>query len=268
MFQTSFARRVGAFLFLVAMTFSGVVQARPLPMFAARPQDERQKLPPVNWIRSRTIDTKHIAIDLKFNWEKQQAMGVETITVAPFGDRDSFKLDAAMMTINSVTTADGQPLKFNYKGGADNDNLEILLGRTVKNGEDVTVKIDYVTNYVNSASNDTAIGSFGRGLRFILPTPDDPKKPKQIWSQGESEFNRYWFPSYDSPNDFRTTELRATVEKPFFVVSNGKLMETKENTDGTRTFYWKMDQPYSNYLTSIVVANSPGRAKRDWYSRL
>jgi len=256
MFQKGLARRWSALLFLVLMGFSTMVQARPIPMFSARPDGEVQKLPPVNWIRSRKIDTKHIAIDVKFNWEKQQAMGLETITVAPFADADRFTIDAAQMTINSVTTVDGKPLKFNYKGGTENDNLEILLGRTVKSGEDVTVKIDYVTNYVNSASADTAIGNFGRGIRFITPSADDPKKPKQIWSQGESEFNRYWFPSYDSPNDFRTTEVRATIEKPFFVVSNGKLVETKENADGTRTFDWKMDQPYSNYLTSIVVTNT------------
>ena len=256
MFHKGLTRRASAFLFLVLMGFSAVVQARPVPMFAARPDDETEKLPPVNWIRSRKIDTKHIAIDLRFDWQKQQAIGSELITVAPFGDADHFNLDAAMMTISSITTPDGQPLKFNYKGGADNDNLEIDLGQTVKDGQDVTVKINYTTNYVNSASADTAIGSFGRGIRFIQPTAEDPKKPKQIWSQGESEFNRYWFPSYDSPNDFRTTELRATIEKPFFVVSNGKLMETKENSDGTRTFYWKMDQPYSNYLTSIVVMNT------------
>jgi aminopeptidase N len=254
MIQQNFLRRAitaGAIFLFFA---SSIVNARPMPSIWQ--QDERKPLPPVNWIRSRKIDTKHIAIDLRFNWEKQQAIGSELITVAPFGDADRFTLDAAMMTINAVTTTDGKTLKFNYKGGSDNDNLEIELGQTVRDGQDVTVKIDYVTNYVNSAGNDTAIGGFGRGLRFILPTPDDPKKPKQIWSQGESEFNRYWFPSYDSPNDFRTTELRATIEKPFFVVSNGKLMETKENSDGTRTFYWKMDQPYSNYLTSIVVTNT------------
>jgi len=256
MFQKGLTRRWRALLFLVLMGFSTTIQARPIAMFAARPDGEVQKLPPVNWIRSRKIDTKHIAIDLRFNWEKQQALGLETITVAPFADTDRFTIDAAQMTINSVTTVDGKPLKFNYKGGADNDNLEILLDRTVRSGEDVTVRIDYATNYVNSASADTAIGSFGRGIRFITPSPDDPKKPKQIWSQGESEFNRYWFPSYDSPNDFRTTELKATIEKPFFVVSNGKLVETKENADGTRTFDWKMDQPYSNYLTSIVVTNT------------
>jgi aminopeptidase N len=35
-----------------------------------------------------------------------------------------------------------------------------------------------------------------------------------IWSQGETEFNHYWFPCYDHPNDFTTTELFAIVEKP------------------------------------------------------
>src|SRR6478672_1319884 len=143
MFRNALTRRAGAFLFLVLMVSSTLVQARPLQMFAARPDDETEKLPPVNWIRSRKIDTKHIAIDLRFDWEKRQAIGSETITVAPFGGADHFNLDAAMMTISSITTPDGQPLKFNYKGGADNDNLEIDLGRTVKDGEDVTVKINY-----------------------------------------------------------------------------------------------------------------------------
>src|SRR5205085_12403347 len=74
-----------------------------------------------------------------------------------------------------------------------------------------------------------------------------------IFSQGESDYNRFWFPSYDSPNDFATTELTATVEKPMFVVSNGKLIDRKDNKDGTETFHWKMDTPHANYLTSIVV---------------
>ena len=263
MFSKTWARRLSALVFAILMSVGPAdlglvraVNATPVPMFAARPDDESQKLPPVNWIRSRTIDTKHIALDLRFDWDKKQAMGVDTITVAPFNDTDRFTLDAAQMTINSVKTLDGKDLKFNYKGGSDNDNLEIILDHTVPAGQDVTVKIDYVTNYVNAASPDTAIGGFGRGLRFIEPTKEDPTKPRQIWSQGESEFNRYWFPSYDSPNDFRTTEIRATVQKPFFVVSNGKLVETKENADGTRTFDWKMDQPYSNYLSSIVVVDT------------
>ena len=36
-------------------------------------------------------------------------------------------------------------------------------------------------------------------------------------------------------------------------LSNGRLVETKENRDGTRTFHWKMETPHASYLTSIVV---------------
>lgn len=246
-------RRISAFSMLVLLVFSFIASARPPKNPFLTESGEIKKLPPVNWIRSRQIDVKHLAIDLKFDWDKESAFGVTTVTAAPFRDTNKIYLDAASMTINSVKLTSGADLKFNYDGKKDGDNLEIMLDRVYQSGEDVTVKIDYRTNYVNKADADTAIGSFGRGLRFIKPTKEEPNKPRQIWSQGESEFNRYWFPSYDSPNDFRTTELRATIAKPYFVVSNGKLLETKENTDGTRTFYWKMDQPYTNYLTSIVV---------------
>ena len=238
------------------LALSSTVSARPLRPASIFADDEIRKLPPVNWIRSRTIDVKHLDIDLRFDWDKDQAFGTTTVTFSPFADTDTFPLDAAMMTINSVKLASGGELKYTYDGKKDNDNLEIKLDRVYKAGEEVKVTVDYRTNYVNQADGDTALGGFGRGLRFIKPTEDNPNKPRQIWSQGESEFNRYWFPSYDTPNDFRTTDLRATVAKPFYVVSNGKLIETKDNADSTRTFHWKMEQPYSNYLTSIVVAET------------
>lgn len=251
------SKKILAFLLLFLFSFSSLTQARPLnnnPFLQDDGKTDKKKLPPVNWIRSRTIDVKHVLIDLKFDWDKEQAYGTTTITVAPFNDSNKIYLDAAYMTISSVKLPNGTDLKFNYAGKDADNNLEIILDRVYKAGEDVTVKIDYRTNYVNTADADTAIGSFGRGLRFIKPTADNPNKPHQIWSQGETEFNRYWFPSYDNPNDFHTSELKATVDKKYTVVSNGKLIDKKENSDGTVTFDWKMDIPYSNYLASIVVA--------------
>ena len=255
MLKNKIALNLFAFAMVFVFVTSTIVSARPPKHFdnIFLQELEKRKLPPVNWIRSREIDVKHIAIDLRFDWDKESAYGTTTVTLAPFYATNKVALDAASMTINSVTLADGTALKFNYDEKAANNNLEVFLDRQYKSGEDVSVKVDYRTNYVNQADDETAIGSFGRGLRFIKPTADEPNKPRQIWSQGESEFNRYWFPSYDSPNDFRTTELKATVAKPFTVVSNGRLVSTTENTDGTRTFYWKMDTPYTNYLTSIVV---------------
>lgn len=257
MIHKIFNRRVFALAMAVVLGMSGIVQARPMPQNLFVQQSEKRTLPPVNWVRSRKIDIKHLDIDLRFDWDKSQAIGVVTVRFSPFYDTDRFTLDAARMSIDSVTLASGGALKFNYDSKDGDDNLEIMLDRIYKGGEDVSVKIAYKTNYVNSAAADAGIlGGFGRGLRFIKPTADNPNKPRQIWSQGETEFNRYWFPSYDSPNDFRTTNFRATVEKPFSVVSNGKLVETKDNSDNTRTFHWQMDQPYTNYLTSIVVSHT------------
>jgi aminopeptidase N len=250
-----FARifRLSASLFVLLLIFSSIASAYPENPFLVLQQKERKTLPPVNYVRSRDVDIEHIAIDLRFDWDKEQAFGTSTITLTPFHDLDKFTLDAAKMTINSVKMANGSALKFQYDIDKDNDNLEVDLDHVYHAGENIVVTVDYRTNYVNKVETNAGILGFGRGLRFIKPSDDQPHKPRQIWSQGETEFNRYWFPGYDSPNDFRTTELHATVEKPFIVISNGKLESVKDNANGTQTYNWNMDQPYSNYLTSIVV---------------
>ncbi|MGZ8843957.1 MAG: M1 family aminopeptidase, partial [Pyrinomonadaceae bacterium] len=151
------------------------------------------------------------------------------------------------MTITSIKLVNGGPLQFEMD--AAKQKLRIALGRPYQPAEELTIAIEYHTN----GSQEKIPGLVGAALRFIKPSPDDPTRPKQIWSQGESEYNHYWFPVYDHPNDFFTSEITATVEKPLTVVSNGKLLETKENKDGTRTFHWKIEQPHASYLTSIIV---------------
>ncbi len=161
----------------VVFAFSVAVSAHPLntnPFF----DGEKHPLPPVNWVRSRKIDVKHLDISFSFDWDREQATGEEVITFAPFEDTDRFTLDAAMMTIASVTLSNGTALKYNYDGKAGDDNLEIMLDRIYKGGEDVAVKIDYKTNYA-SQSGTGLFGGIGQGLRFIKPTADKPKKPRQ-----------------------------------------------------------------------------------------
>ncbi len=214
---------------------------------------EIKKLPPVNRTRPQKIDLKHIAIDLRFDWAKKQAYGTTVVTLSPFNQTDKITLDAGFLTVNSVTTQNGIPMKYKYDGGDKNDNLKITLDRVYAMGEEVVVKIDYRTNQVNQPDPNSLGGTNGKGIRFSEPTSNDPTKMREIWSMGEPESNRYWFPSYDSPNDFRTTEFTATVDKKLAVISNGRLVETKDNADGTRTFRWKADTPYANFLTSFVI---------------
>lgn len=211
-----------------------------------------KKLPPVNSPREQKIDVKHIALDLKFDWKNKQAFGTSTITFSPIKPVDKINLDAGMLSINSIML-NSNSLKFNYDGGDKNDGLEINLDRIYQSNETIKIIIDYRTNKVNEIDPNNLGGNNGNGLRFNQPTTDDPIKIREIWSNGDPESNRYWFPGYDSPDDLRTTEFIATVDKSLTVISNGTLVRTKVNNDGTQTFHWKMETPYANHLTSFAV---------------
>src|SRR5688500_17849928 len=79
------------------------------------------------------------------------------------------------------------------------------------------------------------------------------ERDAQIWTQGEPEEARHWFPSYDFPDDKATSEKIITVAKGETVIANGELVERAENADGTTRFHYKMPVPYSTYLTSFVI---------------
>jgi aminopeptidase N len=237
--------RLIAFPLFILISFSGTVSAQK--------PDSIRKLPPLQMPRSPKTDVQHIALDLHFDWQKKQAIGTATISFVPLSPTNKVTFDAGMLTINSVKLANGGSLKYEYDGGDRNDGLAITLDRIYPAGKTMTVIIDYHTNWVNPTDPGNLWGSYGKGIRFFEPTTTEPRKRRQIWSMGEPEYNRYWFPGYDAPNDFRTTEFTATVDKPLMAISNGRLVETKDNTDGTRTFHWKMDVPHANHQTSFIV---------------
>ncbi len=204
-----------------------------------------------NCIMANNIDTKHISINLRFDWQKKQAFGDAEITLSPTMASDTIRLDAGRLNIHAVLL-NGRTLDYNYDGGEINP-LEIMLDRVYQPNETLILKIEYNTTYENKADPNAIWGSFGKGLRFQEPTSTTPNKRKQIWSSGEPENNKYWFPCNEDIADIHTTEIRATVENPMLVISNGQLVETIDNKDNTRTFHYKSEIPFPNYLVAIVA---------------
>ena len=203
--------------------------------------------------RVRTVDVRHVALDLRFDWTRRQAFGTATITLAPLATTGRINLDAARLIINRVTTRNGTVLTHAYDGGDGNDNLHISLERPYRAGEELTVIIDYRTTWVNASDPNSLGGSYGRGLRFLGPTSLEPKKRRQLWSMGEPESSRYWFPSVDTPSDLFTSEVSATVEKPLVAIASGMPGEVRDNADGTRTYRFKMETPHASHLTGVAV---------------
>jgi aminopeptidase N len=200
-----------------------------------------------------SIDVRHIVLDLQFDWPQKQAFGTATVMLSPLSPTDFVVLDAAFMTLYSVSDVNNKRLKYSYLDGETAQNLTIFLDRTYKAGEELTLEIEYRTRHENRADPNAIGGSFGQGLRFFQPTTTTPTKRKQIWSSGEPESNKYWFPCHEAIADIHTTEVIATVEKPLMVISNGNLIEITDRKNNTQTFHYKSDVAFPNYLVSIVV---------------
>jgi aminopeptidase N len=244
-------KKLYAFCLALIVLLSQAAIARSAPDFNESWQtvSSSRSFPPAQYVPSHDYDVRHIALDLRFDWQQEQALGTETITFSPLvNDLRSIALDAASMSFSAVKLTGKMPLKYEFD--EKNQQLRIVLDRAYQPADEIKLVISYHT--VRPLIGGLSLNG-GGGLNFIKPTPEDPTRPRQIWSQGESEYNHYWFPCFDHPNDFFTSEITATVEKPLSVISNGSLVEMKDNRDGTRSFHWKIAAPHAAYLTSIIV---------------
>ena len=210
------------------------------------------RLPPLQSKRVVRNHIKHISLKLHFDWQRRQAAGTATITCVPLKPTNRIYLDGARLTIHSVIK-EGKALKFEYDGSEKDDALVVLLPRMYRAGEQLTFTIDYHTNHVNEIDPANLSGTVGQGLRFSTRSSNDPHRPKEVYSVGEYQGNRYWFPCYDSPNDWRTSEITVTVEKGLTVVSNGVMVDSARQKGDSMTFHYRQNVPYPNHLTSIAI---------------
>lgn len=206
--------------------------------------------------RTKKNDLIHTKLELRPNWAKQHMVGVATITFKPhFYPQSTLELDAKGFDIQMVRMK-GKELKFDY----NKQVLKIDLGQTLTRKDSAQVQILYIAKPNELPQGGSAAITADKGLYFINPDGKDGDKPKQIWTQGETEANSCWFPTIDAPNQKTTLEIYITLDKPsvdakFLTLSNGKLISSKVNSDGTRTDYWKQDKPAAPYLTMIAVGD-------------
>lgn len=190
--------------------------------------------------RDKTFDAQHYIIRSSFDRTQKIYYGDTTVQVKPLKDGfNTLVLDAVDLKLESVKLEpEGTSLEYKQAG----EKLTISLGKTFSANEIVSVRFKY------SAKPK-------KGVYFVDAETIDGKlrHDSQVWTQGEAEESRHWFPSYDFPDDKATTEQYLTIPKDEVAISNGELLETTENADGTKTFHYKMPVPHSVYLTSFIV---------------
>ncbi len=186
--------------------------------------------------RDRRIDVKHLKLELVPDFAKQAMAGVATLNFSPIAKPlDQLHLDAVSLSVEKVESS--APLQ-----DWENNDKQIVLTfkQALPVGKEAWVKITY------------SVEKPDHGLYFRTEAMGYPKGDDQLWTQGQPERHRYWFPGYDYPNERFTSEVICKVPEKMTVLSNGKLLSEK-TADGFTTFHWLQDKPHANYLVSVVA---------------
>ena len=212
-------------------------------------EKEQYKLDVYQASATRIHDLIHTHLSLSFDWEKQHVHGQARLTLKPyFYDSDILELDAKVFEIHEIAM-DGKRLHYDYDGR----KLKIFLGRQYSRDEQFTLDIKYTAKPNEGPSGGSFAILSDKGLFFINPNNENKNKPQQIWTQGETENNSRWFPTIDKPNERCSQEIFLTVENRFKTLSNGQLISSVKNKDGTRTDYWKQDKTHAPYLFMLGI---------------
>lgn len=193
-----------------------------------------------HYTRSHDYDLVHQKIEVShFDWDSASFSGrVTTTIVAKRAGLAAIVLDEGRLLVNTATV---DRLGRALATSRSSDTLVVRPAAPLHFGDTLVFTVSY-HGHVKG----------GHGLTFL--TNDGlSHRPDQIWSQGEDSDNRYWFPTYDAPNDKMTWELIATVPKEDLAISNGRLVSNLI-AGSTRTMTWNQDTPAASYLVSLVVA--------------
>lgn len=165
---------------------------------------------------------KHIKLILDIDMKAKVIKGECITKVFVFENKDKIKFNAVGMRIISVKI-DGKKADFVY----NDKDIEIKLETEKK---EIEVSIYYSVNNPK------------RGAHF---------KDDQVWTHSETEDARYWYPCLDLPENKSTFELIITVDKEYFALSNGDLVNIEHGV--RKTFHWSFNYPNPSYLNMFAI---------------
>lgn len=202
----------------------------------------------------RVNDLIHMRLEVDFNFKKCRLNGKATLDVKPyFYPVDTLTLQAKGFDILKVQMIGKgiKDLKYDY----DSTNLRIHLDRKYTRNEQYQIYIEYTAKPNERKTGGSSAISSDKGLYFINPDSSEVGKHVEVWTQGETEASSCWFPTIDRPNEKITHEILITAPDAFKTLSNGLLIKSTKNKNGTRTDHWKMGLPHTPYLVMMAIGD-------------
>lgn len=189
------------------------------------------------YARDRLVDITHLALEITPDFTARTLSGRMSMSLTPIAQAlPTLALDAVDLRLESVTV-EGATLS-----SWQNTDEQLMLNFTppATPGVALTVRVSY------HAQPEL-------GLLFRTPEMGYPAEDTQVWSQGEPEHHRHWFPCYDYPNERFTSEVTCHVPAGMEVISNGSLVSKAPGPDQLVTWHWRQDQPHVNYLVALAA---------------
>ena len=219
-----------------------------------RPQ-AKVKAVPYQPMPKRVVDLLHTKLELAFDYDKQWVIGKAYLNIKPyFLPVQNFTLDAKGFQIQQIKAVIGKDtLVVTYQ--YDTFKIDIQLPKELKRTDTFQVILNYIAKPSELKNKGGSAITDNKGLYFINPKETDPNKPKQIWTQGETENSSAWFPTIDVPGEKHTQEIYITIGENETSLSNGLLMSSKKIGNGLKIEHWSQKLPHAPYLAMLAIGN-------------
>lgn len=194
---------------------------------------------------ARGFDVLAYGIELELLPETRSIRAECTVRLRALEDALSeVRLDLVGLEVEGVSAADGRALAFRRTPGA----LSIDLAETLAPGAEAEFAIRYG-------------GRPERGLWFAGQRADGTG-PTLVFSHGQTEGSRGWFPCLDEPHERAALELTLTIPASWSAVASGERVEARVDGD-RRHERWVLAFEHPSYLVGLVageLALREGRA--------
>ncbi|MBP7679156.1 MAG: M1 family metallopeptidase [Bacteroidales bacterium] len=182
---------------------------------------------------NKTIDISHMKADLRINPYDTLVEGEVEFTFRFINtSADSVVFWAPDIEISDVSIS-GQ--KINYSKSGDNLIVRYLESFNYVKDDDHIIKMKYTSRPKYD-------------LFFIGWNEPAVRDNKQIWAHRPF----HWLPYY---GDRLTTDVRITFDGKYKVMTNGVRESVKENSDGTKTWHYRMYKEHPFFSTCLVIGD-------------
>ncbi|MCA8978745.1 MAG: M1 family metallopeptidase, partial [Planctomycetes bacterium] len=186
--------------------------------------------------RTEPVDVEHYALDVALDPAARTIAGTCRVSmIAVQSGVAELSLDLEGLSVENVRDRAGNELGFVHDGAT----LFVMLADALDAGERLELAIEYS-------------GTPRAGLWFV---GDGPAPARHVFTQGECEASRAWFPCFDYPADRATSEIRVEMPAEWTSVCAGELVDQGELAGARRFEHWRMATPHPTYLTTLVAGD-------------